>query len=61
MEEIKPPSAYFQQRELWDYLTSLPAPLRQRILSYDTEITTLGELMQVAEHLRQTEFPDLTI
>lgn len=46
---------YYQANpDLNAYFNSLPSHVQMFILQSDVEISTLGELMQVAEHLKET-------
>lgn len=46
---------YYQSTaDLASYFNSLPSHVQTFILQSHVEISTLGELMQVAEHLKQT-------
>lgn len=42
---------YFDKIELRDYYLSLPEPIRDRLNESGVEISTLGELKQVVEHM----------
>lgn len=46
-------SYYFCNPELREYYLSLSKPIRDRLDKSDVEISTLGELKQVAEHMIQ--------
>ena len=43
---------YLNDPALSPYCTSLPVAVREIILDSGAEITTLGELQQIAEHYR---------
>lgn len=45
---------YENNPDLRDYFESLPIEIKNRILESKVEITTLGELMEAAEHFKQT-------
>ena len=45
---------YRNNPDLKDYFVSLPLEVKELILESGVEISTLGELMQVAEHFRQS-------
>lgn len=45
---------YENNPDLREYFESLPIEIKNRILESKVEITTLGELMKVAEHFKQT-------
>lgn len=45
---------YENNPDLRDYYDSLPLEVKELILESGAEISTLGELMQVAEHFRHT-------
>lgn len=45
-------SYYFDNPELQDYFLSLPEPIRDRLKESGVEISTLGELKQVVEHMK---------
>ena len=46
---------YYQAKsDLSAYFNSLPNHVQMFILQSNVEISTLGELMQVAEHLKET-------
>ncbi len=49
---------YESNPQLREYFETLPECIRARLLNAGVEITTLGELKQVTEHLRETEFAD---
>ena len=44
---------YENSPDLRDYFESLPIEIKDRILESGVEISTLGELMKVAEHFEQ--------
>lgn len=44
-------SFYFDKMELRNYYLSLPESIRNRLNESGVEITTLGELKQVVEHM----------
>lgn len=44
---------YENNPDLRDYFESLPIEIKDQILKSGVEISTLGELMKVAEHLKQ--------
>ena len=46
-------SYYFNKIELRDYYLSLPKDIQKRLNESGVEISTLGELKQVVEHLKQ--------
>lgn len=46
------PEYYMKNDDLREYFVSLPPIIQDQILVSDAEISTLGELMQVAEHLK---------
>ncbi len=41
--------------EFFSYYNSLPPKIKSKILSSNAEISTIGELMLVAEHYNQQE------
>lgn len=45
-------SYYFDNPELQDYFLSLPEPIRDRLNESGVEISTLGELKQIVEHMK---------
>lgn len=44
-------SYYSQNPALQDYYATLPRPIRERLDESGVEISTLGELKQVVEHM----------
>lgn len=46
---------YENNPDLRGYFENLPIDVKNRILESGVEISTLGELMQVAEHIRETK------
>lgn len=46
--------AYEENPRLKEYFDSLPTDIKDRILDSEVEISTLGELMKVAEHFKET-------
>ncbi len=46
---------YENNPDLRVYFENLPIDVKNRILESGVEISTLGELMQVAEHIRETK------
>lgn len=44
-------SYYFTNDDLRDYYLSLPLPVRNRLDEAGADISTLGELKQVASHM----------
>jgi hypothetical protein len=44
---------YESNPDLRDYFASLPVEVKELILESGVEISTLGELMEVAEHFRR--------
>ena len=46
---------YENDPDLRYYFESLPIDIKNRILESEVEISTLGELMEVAEHFRVTD------
>ncbi|MFU0831386.1 MAG: Glycine dehydrogenase (aminomethyl-transferring) [Oscillospiraceae bacterium] len=44
---------YESNPDLRDYFNSLPVDIKNQILQSGVEISTLGELMKVAEHFEQ--------
>jgi hypothetical protein len=51
-DELK--TAYESDPNLRDYFDSLPTDVQGKILDSKVEISTLGELMKVAEHFQAT-------
>ncbi|MCY1715300.1 hypothetical protein [Caproiciproducens galactitolivorans] len=47
-------SVYETDPNLKNYFTSLPKDVQNRIKRSGVEISTLGELMEVGEHLKET-------
>lgn len=47
-------NAYEENPRLKEYFDSLPTDIQSKILDSGVEISTLGELMKVAEHFKQT-------
>ncbi len=45
---------YENNPDLREYFESLPIEVKNQILESGVEISTLGELMQVAEHIKET-------
>jgi hypothetical protein len=45
---------YENNPDLREYFEALPIDTKNRILESGVEISTLGELMQVAEHVKAT-------
>jgi hypothetical protein len=45
---------YEDNPDLREYFESLPIDTKNRILESGAEISTLGELMQIAEHVKAT-------
>lgn len=45
---------YENNPDLHYYFESLPIDIKNRILESGVEISTLGELMEVAEHIKAT-------
>lgn len=43
---------YTKNPDLRDYFNSLPVDIQNQILDSNGEISTLGELMQISEHLK---------
>ena len=50
-ENVNLSSYYYSNPELREYYLSLPQPVRQRLDESGVEITTLGEVKQVVEHI----------
>jgi hypothetical protein len=51
MEEANGVGTFYENNpDLRDYFESLPIDVKNRILESGVEISTLGELMKVAEH-----------
>ena len=46
---------YSNQPELYEYFKTLPYGVRDKIITSNASISTLGELMLVAEHLKKME------
>jgi len=46
---------YQNNPELREYFENLPIDVKNRILESGVEISTLGELMQAAEHILNTK------
>lgn len=46
-------SFYENNSDLREYFQSLPVQVKSQILKSGAEISTLGELMQIAEHLKE--------
>ncbi len=47
---------YLSHPELQTYFSSLPQPVQTFILQSGVEFSTLGELMQCAEHLQNNDY-----
>jgi hypothetical protein len=52
-EELDMETYYESNPDLREYFNSLPSEIQNRILKSGVEISTLGELMKVAEHFEQ--------
>ncbi len=46
---------YSNQPELYEYFKTLPFRVRDKIITSNAEISTLGELMMVAAHFEKME------
>ena len=44
---------YTQNPDLSEYFLTLPKPVQKRLVESGVELSTLGELMQAAEHFLQ--------